>query len=381
MVRGDRLQSGSMESSREWQAMQALHTRLDQEPLIPMPSAWGTRELRPDPDVSYPVERVEVRDPRRGPIAWVGYLAIRAAQATLGRLPRGLRRSVGQVLATVVGRLDRRHTQAALDFVQAAYPQAPPTEHRRLVRAAWLHLWELSLRSPYAARNLLHQPLQDRFAVRGTARALELARSESPVLFVTAHVGHWEVAGIALATLGFAPVYAVAKAPRNDPLSRYMQRSRENQGGRLLPRKEAMKSVPRVLAGGGSVMFLLDHRARSKPVYAPFFGRPAACERSASVLIKRTKVPLCFLACYEGQGEQPYDLVLGPVVEAEDLAGLSPAALSGVINHQFEVMIRRAPEQYFWLHDRFRNTPSDWASLGAKAGPFAVGQDAPESAG
>lgn len=365
------MQSETMKASGERQAIDALNERLDRAGFAPAPSAWGERVLRPDPDVEYPVERVEVRDPRRGPIAWIGYGVIRLAQATLGRLPRRLRRACGHVLAAVVGRLDRRHTRAALSFVQAAYPEASAAEHKRLVRAAWLHLWELSLRSPYAAKDLLHQDLGARFRVHATERALELAAAEAPVLFVTAHVGHWEVAGIALATLGFAPVYAVAKAPRNDPLSRYMQRSRENQGGRLLPRKEAMKSVPRVLGGGGSVLFLLDHRSRSKPVFAPFFGRPAACERSASVLIKRTKVPICFLACYESDGPVPYELRLGPVLEPEDLTGLSSAGLSAVINHRFEAMIRRAPEQYFWLHDRFRKTPADWAELGEDAGPFA----------
>ena len=206
----------------------------------------------------------------------------------------------------------------------------------------------------------MNRPLAEAFTLRATPRALELAKAGTGVLFVSCHVGHWEVAGVALATLGFAPVYAVAKAPRNDPLSRYMQRSRESQGGRLLPRKDAMKSVPRVLKGSGSVMFMLDHRSRSKPVFAPFFDRPAACERSASVLIKRTKAPLLFYACYESDGPTPYELVLGPVLEPEDLAGLPPDQLCALMNQQFERMIRHAPEQYFWLHDRFRNAPQSW---------------------
>ncbi|HRV80715.1 MAG TPA: hypothetical protein P5218_04730, partial [Planctomycetota bacterium] len=226
-----------------------------------VPAEWLRRPLTPDPHVVYPVERVEVRDSHRGPLAWGGYLALRLAQATLGRLPRGARRFLGQALARVVGPLDRRHTRAALDFVQSALPDASPAEQRSLVRASWVHLLELSLRAPYASAQILDRPLGDCFEVHATPEARALAAAGTPVIFVTAHVGHWELAGIALATLGFAPMYAVGKAPRNDPLSRFMQRSRERQGGRMLPRKDAMKSVPTVLRGGGSVLFLLDHRA------------------------------------------------------------------------------------------------------------------------
>ncbi|MEZ6019921.1 MAG: lysophospholipid acyltransferase family protein [Planctomycetota bacterium] len=225
---------------------------------------------------------------------------------------------------------------------------------------------DLTLRAPYAAGEILHKPLGDAFRVSMDPRAQELAAAGSPVVFVGCHVGHWELAGIALATLGFQPIYAVGKAPRNDYLSRSMQKAREAQGGRMLPRKDAMKSVPGVLRGGGSVIFLLDHRARSKPVYAPFFGRPAACERSASVLFRRLGVPIVFYACYGGEGPEPYEIVVGPVLEPADLAGLGPEAISARVNAEFETQIRRRPKQYFWLHDRYQHTPRTFEELAAQ---------------
>ncbi|MEZ5976404.1 MAG: hypothetical protein R3E96_16640 [Planctomycetota bacterium] len=167
----------------------------------------------------YPVERVEVRDPHRGPLPWLGYIALRVLQGTVGRLPRALRNGLGRVLVTIIAPLDRRHTRAALDFVRSAFLEYSEREAKALVRSAWLHLWDLTLRAPYAAGEILHKPLGDAFRVSMDPRAQELAAAGGPVVFVGCHVGHWELAGIALATLGFQPIYAVGKAPRNDYLS------------------------------------------------------------------------------------------------------------------------------------------------------------------
>ncbi|MCA9002463.1 MAG: lysophospholipid acyltransferase family protein, partial [Planctomycetes bacterium] len=162
---------------------------------------------------------------------------------------------------------------------------------------------------------------------------------------------------------GFAPVFAVAKAPRNDYLARHMQHTREQQGGHLLPQRDAMKSVPAAIRGGGSVMFMLDHRARSKPVFAPFFGRPAACERSAGVLLRRVGAPIVFYTCTKSDGPRPFELTYGPVLMPEDLARLDPEEIATRLNSVYEVLIRRRPEQYFWLHDRFRFIPRTWRDL------------------
>ena len=328
-----------------------------------IPQDWAKCPLVPDQGGPRPVEGVEVRDEHRGPLEWLSYMALRFAQQTLGRMPKSVRGCVESALVRLIGPLDRRHSRAAMDFVKTAYPDWTSSRQKALVRESWVHLFDLSLRSPYVARSLVHKPLGEVFDVRATPEARKLAEAGTPVIFASCHIGYFEVAGIALSTLGFAPVYAVAKAPRNDYLARHMQATREQQGGLLLPRREAMKSVPKVLRGGGSVMFMLDHRARKKSVYAPFFGRPAACERSASVLMRRLGVPVVLYACYGGQGGTPYELHLGPVIQPEEVAGMQPAELAAKLNGHFEKLIRYRPEEYLWLHDRFRNTPRDWADL------------------
>jgi KDO2-lipid IV(A) lauroyltransferase len=123
---------------------------------------------------------------------------------------------------------------------------------------------------------------------------------------------------------------------------------------RLLPRRGAMEFAPAVVRGGGTLAMLLDQRARIKPVLAPFFGRESKCDRSASVLLRRLRAPLVFAACYRTSDPRRYRLVVPRVVQPEEVAGKSAEEVAALVNAELEKLILAAPEQYFWLHDRWR---------------------------
>jgi len=120
-----------------------------------------------------------------------------------------------------------------------------------------------------------------------------------------------------------------------------------------------MKDAQRVLEAGGSVGMLLDQRARKKPVLAPFFGRLARCDRSAGVLMRRLGAPVLLVACYRAEKPLHFRARFFDCLEPDELAGATPEAIAERINRSFEDMIRAAPDQYFWLHDRYKDTPRE----------------------
>jgi KDO2-lipid IV(A) lauroyltransferase len=132
-----------------------------------------------------------------------------------------------------------------------------------------------------------------------------------------------------------------------------------------------MKDVQHILEAGGSVAMLLDQRARKRAVVAPFFGRPAACDRSAGVLIKRLKKPVILGACYRSATPWRWRAVIPTVLRPEDTAGASAEEIAARVNAELEALIRRAPDQYFWLHDRFRGAPLE-PDPGADPAPAAT---------
>lgn len=324
--------------------------------------AAGRRDKPPGRDMTWPVEPVPVEGDRATAMAYLEYAAWRGATFVVARLPRPLLEVFKASLAPVAKFVDRRHARSARGFVRQALTHAreeapEDAEVERLVTSAYKHLLEVAITPARLATRLGggRDALLERTEVvlSDDARA---AMEAGGVVAVSAHVGDWETAAEIASAVGFRPFYAIGKAPRNRPMSRAIQAMREARGIRVLPRRGAMAFAPKIIEARCTMGMLLDQRARKKPVLAPLFGRPARSDRSAGVLLRRLKCPVVFMATYR-TGDLRWRFVCERVLWPEEMAGASPDAIAGVINAELEKAIMVAPEQYFWLHDRYRDTP------------------------
>jgi KDO2-lipid IV(A) lauroyltransferase len=224
------------------------------------------------------------------------------------------------------------------------------------VLQAWRHLLHITLDAETLLRRFRMEELRGHFDIELCADAKKVLDSKSGSILATAHVGDWETGSAVLPWIGFDPFYAVAKPPKNRPFSVHLQRVRERRGVRLLPRRGSMQHAPAILRAGGMLGLLLDQRARRRPVFASFFGRRARCDRSAAVLLKRLRAPIVFAACYRTASPWRWRFSASEVLWPEDLEGQSVEAITELVNRGLERLILAAPEQYFWLHDRYRGT-------------------------
>lgn len=330
---------------------------------------YDDRVIEPG-DLDWPVEVPPFRDERFRTL-WhrVQYLALRGAQGGALGLPRPLRSAVVNTLAALGRVFDRRHTEAARTFISAAFPEYTAAELNAVAKEAWRHLMRVALVSEGISKHVMGGRLGDHYDVYMDPAVRELLSRRQAVILITGHVGHWEASCPGITTIGFRPVYAIGKAPRNDYVAQHIQRMREGQGMRLISRKGAMQTVPQAMRGGSHVGMLLDHRPRQKPLIAPFFGRPAGCDRSAGVLIRRVKAPLVFYGCYGAAGTDPlrdwrFELRFARVIHPEELRGLDPVEVATRVNRELEALIRYRPKEVFWLHDRFRDAPATFDPSG-----------------
>lgn len=294
---------------------------------------------------------------RKGPMAWLEYVLARSLVRLAASLPQGLREALIRVLAWLMHTLDRQHSRAAAEYLAQALGPMSPSESRRRVRRAWQHLLRLTLAAERFARDVPPELYPERVQVEMCPKAAAIARAGRGCVLISAHIGDWENGVAFMPQLGFSPLYAISKPPKNHYLARHAQKLRKSRGIRLLPRRGAMEFVPAVIRGGGTVAMLLDQRARVKPVFAPFFGRMASADRSAGVLLRRLKVPLVFVAIYRDERPGHYSAVFPAVIEPEELSGASPEEVATRVNAELERLILARPDQYFWLHDRYRGAP------------------------
>lgn len=316
----------------------------------PSPGAFPAG-LRSD----WPAPRRAVLGNRGGALAWVEYALARSILGSLSRLPLALRRPLVLQFARAAKAIDRRRSEAARVFLrQALGASMPAAELERRVLQAWRHLFDVTLDSEAVPRRIPPERILEHFDVALCDDAQEIISSKRGCILATPHVGDWETGSGVIPWLGFDPFYAVIKPPRNRPLSAHMQKLRERRGIRLLPRRGAMRDAPAVVRGGGMLGLLLDQRARKRPVLAPFFGRQARCDRSAAVLLKRLRAPVVFGACYRLPTPWRWRLEMPAVLWPKDFEGASVEAITARVNRELEKLILAAPDQYFWLHDRYR---------------------------
>lgn len=307
----------------------------------------------------WPVPRQDALGTRGGALAWLEYAAGRGTLGLLSRLPDGPREAFVAGLSRTARLVDRSHSEAARDFLRTAFgPEMTRDELEERVLQAWVHFLRITIESAGFAHRVDFANLGahlDGVDIHPDVEKIHAARKGA--IFVTAHLGDWEAGSAVLAHLGFDPFYAVVKAPKNRPLSAYLQRIREARGLRSLPRRGAMQHASQILRGGGYLGMVLDQRARKRPVLAPYFGRPACCDRSAGVLMKRLRTPVVVGACYR-TAPWRWRVHIPTVIHPDELAGVDPEAIVARLNREFEAGVRAAPEQYFWLHDRYRGADS-----------------------
>ncbi|MEE8408053.1 MAG: lipid A biosynthesis acyltransferase, partial [Myxococcota bacterium] len=259
---------------------------------------------------------------------------------------------LGHVAATV-DIPDRRRADANLE---RAMPELPASERRRISRRMFVHLAVSALESAHLTKILNdprhammteeHRRLFDNAFARGKG-----------IVAVTGHIGNWELFGQMVAKAGY-PITSIAK-PLYDPrLTRWVDQQRSARGMQILWRgdRSVPKKMLRVFRNNGVLALLIDQDTMVQGAFVPFFGRHAftptaaasmALRKDAAVIIGWShrhgrKHVFHFERCdFQPRGDHNADVV----------------RLTALLSQRLEAAIREVPEQWVWLHDRWKRQP------------------------
>lgn len=292
------------------------------------------------------------RSPLRNRVELAAYLVLRSLFRILPlRLADGLGRGVGLLYRL----LDRRRRRLVARNLALAFPEKSPAEVDRLARAVFAHFGGLAA-DLFRSETEPVERLLSRIEIVGLEHARAAAASGRGVFFSTPHLGNWEWAALATGAQGF-PVTIVARPLDNPLLDARLTAMREKAGCRILSRRDAARTLLKTLRGGGMVGILADQRARpADGVLVPFFGRPALTTTSIARLAGKTGALFLPVVCLR-VGPGRYRLVYS---EPLDVTTLPPEErgvekLTALVTALVESQVRAAPEQWLWLHDRWRS--------------------------
>jgi KDO2-lipid IV(A) lauroyltransferase len=175
---------------------------------------------------------------------------------------------------------------------------------------------------------------------------------------VSGHFGNFEIAAVLLGLVG-CPSYAIARIMDNPWLERLIRSFRESSGQFILPKDGSAARIQQVLAAGKTLMMLGDQHAGTKGVWVDFLGRPAACHKALALFTLSSAAPMIVLYCRRTDRPLHFEIdILGIADPREGLGELADVrSLTQWYNDCLARIIRDSPEQYWWVHRRWKDKP------------------------
>lgn len=294
----------------------------------------------------------------------IEYWLVRAVVAILGRMPNWLARLKAGLLASLVYWALGRLRRVGLRNLALALPELPLAERKRILRGVYRHLgWQLV----EFCRMARYTPQNTQSWIR--TEGLEhyqaaLARGKG-VLILTGHLGAWELSSFYHSLMGF-PMGMVIRRLDNRPLDAWVNGIRCMHGNRVLHKGDFARGLLKAMHEGSAVGILMDtNMTPPQGIFAKFFGLEA-CTASglARVALKSGAAVLPGFMLWEAD-EGRYVLHFGPELEfsRSGNAEQDVHAATALCNQTIESWVRRYPDQWLWIHRRWKTRPAGEPAL------------------
>lgn len=290
----------------------------------------------------------------------IEYGAAYAFIALFRQLPSGFTYRLSGLLGDLLFRLVPRRRDIALDNVRKAFAGEKTEDEireiaRRSCQSLFLTAFEVMqsqevFRSPDVMEKLrkTNDDLESLFL-----KAKKIHDEANGCIFVTPHIGNWELLPSVSALVGI-PLVMVARPLDNPYLEKLFYENRTASGQLVIPKKNAMFVLQRTLQQGRSIGMLTD-QSTMKGILVDFFGRRATTTPVPAVLAITKNRPIVVVACCRTADFRFEGFVCDPIWPGSYVHERDEIyRITREVNRQMEAIIRRYPEQYFWLHNRWK---------------------------
>ena len=282
----------------------------------------------------------------------------------VGILPRALARLVGISLGLLVHRLHRRLRQVGLRNLSLAFPDMAAAERQRILRGEYISLGrqlaEVCLFPRYTRENVSQVVVYDGLENYQNA----FARGKG-VLFLTGHLGGWELSAFTHSLNGH-PMWVVMRSLDNPRVDRLIQSYRTMHGNRTVDKDDFVRGLLAAMRKGEVVGILMDtNMTPPQGVFVDFFGIPAYTASGLARIALRTDAAVIPTFTTWNAELRKYTLRFDPAVELtrsddneRDIV-VNTARFTKII----EDYVRRYPDQWLWVHRRWKTRPEGEAPL------------------
>jgi KDO2-lipid IV(A) lauroyltransferase len=287
----------------------------------------------------------------------VSLYLLRGLESLFGAMSYRTARAVGRGIGFLLGRVLRYRRAYVLDTLRRCLPDRAP-DAARIADGMYRNLGLLIAECLYFSGRRA-----DEFARYVDARGLEHVEAVRArgggALVLMGHIGNWELMGLAAASI-WRPVNVIVKSIGNSGVDTYWRTARARMGLRLLPRNDAMRACIKALRAGEVVALILDQNMRRhRGIFVDFFGRPACTSPGLAYLSAATRTPVLPVYMIRAPDGRHTLRIEPPIEPPPDREEETIRAYTQRYTSTLEALIRAHPEQWTWIHKRWKTKPPD----------------------
>jgi KDO2-lipid IV(A) lauroyltransferase len=262
-------------------------------------------------------------------------------------------------IGSFVYHANRTRRERTEGHIARCFPDWPADRVRAVGERSFEHMMQMFLVDAVLGPRLITPNAWPQIVRLGNLQTvLDLLLRHEPVILLTGHCGNWELMAHVLAVIGY-PVHALARPLDNPYLNNWLMGMREARGTRIITKWGAVPIVQDVIRTGGRVAFIADQNAGDRGVFVPFFGRLASSYKSIALLAMRHRVPVVAGFAQRLDRRFRYEMSVTDIVRPADWDNQPDPLfyITARFNRAIESMVRAVPEQYLWVHRRWKSRP------------------------
>jgi KDO2-lipid IV(A) lauroyltransferase len=291
-------------------------------------------------------------------VQWIEYAAAMTLALPFYLLPHSIAFRGGELIGDLLYRILSRRRAIGYKNLNIAFGnELSEEEKQRILKSNFRNLGK-SLVEVIHFPKVSKSYLQKKIMILGQENYLAAMSKGKGIIYLTAHFGNWEMSSHAQSAAGH-PLSIVVRPLDNPYLDNIVTKLRTIHGNKLLARRKGLKQMISALKNKEAVGILMDQNAsRSKGIFVDFFGKPACTVPVIALLALRYEAPVIpgFIV---RTGFDTHTLYLGPEIEIQRTGDAQKdiEANTAHFNTIIENFIRRYPDQWFWIHNRWKNQP------------------------
>jgi Kdo2-lipid IVA lauroyltransferase/acyltransferase len=293
------------------------------------------------------------------PQIWIEYVSAKSIMATLGVLPRSWAVSVGFLIAAIGYRIFGKLRRVGLRSLEISYPEMDSQKRSDLLKRSFKSLGRtLGVVTGFQritreqVRELIDIDFDDDFKEQ-----FEKIRSEKRgYIVLTGHLGNWEMFALAYSVF-FEPSNLLSRKMDNPKIDAMVESMRSSFGNRQIDKINSAGPILRILRSGGNVGILADVNTHPKEgVFVPFFGVEACTTAGVALLAQRANALIVPLFAVWNEEKGRYSMVNEKIIEPANTGDREAdiRTTTAEFTAALERMIRRYPDQWVWIHRRWK---------------------------